>query len=270
MTNHVVFVHGAWMLPPCWDNLRSVFEAAGYVTHAPAWPLLDQGTAADLRANPPEGLGSLSVGAICDHYQAFIEALPEPPILVGHSFGGLFVQLLLDRGLGVAGIAVDPGPVGGIIPGLQSLLAAAPVLTRWASWRRPFTLTRTGFAKNFANTAPAEVQADGYDSLVVPTSGRIFWQAAFSIGTFVKVKARTQPLLITVAEFDRTVTPFTARACYRKQKQAPGVTDFILFKGVSHYLLGEPGWGEVAAELLAWATRHAPPSAQPSSLRLAS
>lgn len=260
MTHHVVFVHGAWMLPPCWDNLKTVFEAAGYITHAPAWPLLGNGTAAELRANPPKGLGALSVTAITDHYQAFIETLPERPIIIGHSMGGLVAQLLMDRRLGAACVAVDPGPVGGTIPGLQSLLAAAPVLLRWASWRRPFTISRAAFAKNFANRAPADAQTDGYDRLVVPTSGKLFWQVACSIGTWVKAKTRTEPMLITVAEFDRTVTPFTARACYNKQKKAPGITDFRLFKGHSHYLLGEPGWQAVAAEIVDWAKRHAPPA----------
>jgi pimeloyl-ACP methyl ester carboxylesterase len=244
----VVFIPGAWMAPECWDNMRKPFEAAGYTVHTPAWPLLDK-PAAELRANPPKALGSLSVGKIVDHFEAFIAKLPGHPVLIGHSFGGLYVQLLLDRGCGSIGVAIDPGPIAGVIPGLQSLLAALPpILNGW----RPFTLSREAFAKNFANGAPADIQAAAYDKLVVPTSGRIFYEAAGWIGTGVHPKRRMQPLLITAAEKDRTVTPFTARGAYALQKKSPARTDYKFFPGHSHFLIGEPGWEEVAKFVFDW------------------
>ncbi|MEI9926829.1 MAG: alpha/beta hydrolase [Sphingomonas sp.] len=255
ISNHVVFIHGAWMVPACWDDFRKPFEAAGYTVHAPAWPTVDSGTPAELRANPPAGLGGLSVGAIADHYAGVVASLPEPPLIVGHSFGGLFTQLLLDRGLGAAGIAIDPAPVGGVIPGLLPLLAATPVLLRWNGWNRTYPLTKANFDRNFANRAPAALRDAAYDRLVVPTSGKIFYQAAFSVGTWVKPARRIAPLLITVGEKDRTVTPFTARGNYRVQKKSSARTDFKQFAGHSHFLIGEPGWEDVAAYCLDWAGR---------------
>lgn len=93
--------------------------------------MLGEASAAEIRARPPEGLRRLSVGAIVDHFEAFARALPEPPLLVGHSFGGLFVQHLLDRGVGVAGAAINPTPIAGILPGPATLGAALPALARW-------------------------------------------------------------------------------------------------------------------------------------------
>jgi pimeloyl-ACP methyl ester carboxylesterase len=252
-TKTVVFIPGAWMTPESWDGMRGVFDKAGYKTHAPAWPLLDGATAAALREKPPMGLGSLSVGRIVEHYQAYIAKLPEKPLIVGHSFGGLFTQLLLDQGVGVAGIAIDPAPIAGVIPGPVSLAAAFPVLARVGGWSRPFTLSRAAFASSFANTAPPDIQKSAYDKLVVPTSGLIFYQAASWIGTFVHPRKRAQPLLITVGEKDRTVTPYVARAAYNKQKHSPAKTDFKLFPGMSHFLIAEPGWEKVANFALDWA-----------------
>jgi pimeloyl-ACP methyl ester carboxylesterase len=252
LTRTVVFIQGAWMTPESWDNFRKPFEAAGYKTHAPSWPYLD-GTAAELRAKPPAALGNLSVGAIVDHYQTFIATLPEKPLIIGHSFGGLYTQILLDRGIGAAGIAIDPGPIGGIVPGPVSLAAALPVIARWEGWSRPYTLTPEGFAKNFANTAPGDLQKSAYERFVVPTSGRIFYQAAAWIGTFVHPKRRTQPLLITAAEKDRTVTPYVAHAAYEIQRHARARTDFTLFLNRSHFLIAEPGWEGVANFALNWA-----------------
>lgn len=252
VTKTVVFIPGAWMTPESWDNFRKIFEAAGYKTHAPSWPHLE-GSAAALRANPPAALGGLSVGAIVDHYQAFISTLSEKPLIIGHSFGGLYTQILLDRGVGAAGIAIDPGPIGGIIPGPVSLAAALPVIARWEGWNRPYTLTREQFAASFANTAPVDLQNAAYDRLVVPTSGLIFYQSASWIGTFVHPKRRMQPLLITAAEKDRTVTPYVAHAAYLIQRHSPSRTDFAQFANRSHFLIAEPGWEEVANFALNWA-----------------
>lgn len=248
----IVFVHGAWMTSGCWDDFRKPFEAAGYSCHAPAWPTLDSGTAAELRANPPKALGGMSLKTITDSYAAFIKTLPEKPIVIGHSFGGLFVQLLVDRGITAGGVGISPGPIAGVIAGPQSLAGAAPLIFRWNGWNRPYTLPWKSFVANFANGAPAELQKREYDRLVVPTPGKIFHQAALNIGNKVDVKGRTVPLLITAAERDRTVTPFVAKQIYNIQKKAPGRTDYMVFKDHSHMLLGEPGWEKVAADVLVW------------------
>ncbi len=248
----VVFIHGAWMTPASWDNFRARFEADGYTVLAPAWPYMDR-PVADLRTNPHPRFGSLTVGQITDHYQAIIETLPEAPLLVGHSFGGLIVQLLLDRGVGAAGIAIDPAPIGGVIPGPVPLMAALPVIARLNGWNRPFVLTRKAFDKTFANTAPEAMRAAEYERLVVPSPGRIFYQAASWISTFVNTRARKQPLLIVVGDKDRTVTPALARAAYNRQKKAAARTDFHVFAGLSHFLIAEPGWEAVADYAIGWA-----------------
>ena len=249
-TTTVLFITGAWMHTSSWDKLRSVFDAAGYKTLAPAWPYLE-GNPADLRKNVDKRLGSTTFKDIVDHYARIIDGLGEQPLIIGHSMGGLITQLLLDRGYGVAGIAMDPGPIAGALPGPVSLLAALPPIL--AGWSNTHLISREGFARSFANTVLAAEQAAAYDAYVVPTSGRIFYQAAAMIGTSVKVKSRQQPLLVTSAEFDRTVTPYLARAIYNIQSKAPARTDFVQFPNRSHFLAGEKGWEEVANYALNWA-----------------
>lgn len=252
LSNTIVLVHGAWMTAASWDNFRKPFEAAGYTVHTPTWPFLDTGTAAELRANPPKGLGSLKAGEIADHIGAFIETLPEKPIIIGHSMGGLVTQLLLDRGYGVAGVLLDPGPVAGIIADPVSLLAALPVLTRWNAWNRTYTLSKAQFDAKFANTAPKALQDEAYEKYMVPTSGRVFAQAATGLGIRINVKNRTQPVLVTAAEFDKTVSPALSKKIYRKHKKAPSRTDFVEFPGLSHFLMTEPGYEKVADYLITW------------------
>lgn len=249
-THTVLFITGAWMHTSSWDKFRSAFEAAGFTTVAPAWPYLDR-PAAELRANVDKKLGSLTFGKIVDHYAKIIDGLDEQPLIVGHSMGGLITQLLLDRGYGVAGIAMDPGPVAGALPGPVSLLAALPPI--FAGPANAHTISREGFAKNFANLlSPAEQKA-AYDDYVVPTPTNIFYQAAGMIGTAVKAKARKQPLLVIAAEDDRTVTPYLAHAIFNVQKKAAVRTDFKQFENRDHFLAGERGWEEVAQYTIDWA-----------------
>ena len=177
MTKTVIFVHGAWLTPKAWDAWRAYFEAAGYQTVAPTWPHMDRPIDA-LRSSPDPALAKLNVVDIVDHYAAEIAKLDEPPIIIGHSFGGLITMMLLDRGCGVAGVVLDPAPPRGVIPGLRSILSALPVLTSWNGWNRVLTMSRNGFATTFANTLPAGVVDTEYDTYVVPAPGRPYFQAA--------------------------------------------------------------------------------------------
>lgn len=252
MTKMIVLVHGAWVTPDSWDIFRQPFEAAGYAVHAPAWPFVEGHSATELNEKPPAGLGSLTVGRIADKYQAFVGTLPEAPILVGHSFGGLLVQMLLDRGVGAAGVALNPAPIGGIVPGPSALRAIAPILLRPTAWRKPYRFTRRRFAELFANGAPEAVAGKAYDRFVIPAPGMIFHQAAFWLGTGVRPGRRKQPLLITGGDEDRLVSPYLSRAAYRRQRRSSAPTDYLEFPGRSHFLIAEPGWETVAASALSW------------------
>ena len=120
----VIFIHGAFMSAESWDPWRQRFEARGYKTVAPAWPFLDH-SVDDLQHAPDPRFGRLGIAEIVDNYAAVIREQGQPPILVGHSFGGLFVQMLLDRGLGAAGVAIDPAPPKGV-PLSQRIRAGRP------------------------------------------------------------------------------------------------------------------------------------------------
>ncbi|MFN3558690.1 MAG: alpha/beta hydrolase [Brevundimonas sp.] len=249
----VVLIHGLWVTTDSWADFRKPWEDAGWTVLTPTWAVLEGRSAASLNASPPSGLGGLTVGRIVDGLQAFIEALPTPPLLVGHSFGGLFTQMLLDRGVGRAAIAINPAPIGGIVPGWWTLTAALPPILRWNGWNRPYAMSRERWADRFANAAPPELQTRSYDSYVIPAPGRVFYQAAFWLGTRIEPRRRTQPLLITSGDRDRLVTPYLSRAAFRQQSRSPAPTDFHRFPGRSHLLIAEPGWEEVAQVCIRWA-----------------
>jgi pimeloyl-ACP methyl ester carboxylesterase len=259
MSTTVMFIHGAWLTPAAWGPFRDRFEAAGFHTHAPAWPFEDV-PPSELRMRPDPALETLSIEAVVEHYESRILGLREPPILVGHGLGGLFVQLLLDRGLGVAGVALDPLPFRSVRPTMRSLWSALPSLLRWRSWRRTLTLPFEQFAADVAQTLPSAELRVAYDRWVVPTPGRIFWQAMLGIGTRVNVRNPVRaPLLLVAGEADRIVPPSMVRAAFQKQRQSAAVTALRTFPGRSHFLILERGWEEVADFVRRWATENVEP-----------
>jgi len=252
----VVLIHGAWLTSAWWDPFRHRYEARGLHCLAPEWPLQSR-PIEELRASPHPNLGRLSLSDILRHHERAIRALPVPPILIGHSFGGLIVQLLLDRGLGAVGVAIDPAPARGVFPGLATIRAAFPVLLAWQAWRRPATMTFGHFARAFMQLSSGEEQRAAYEGHIVPTPGRIYFDLALGIGSRVDFSnARRAPLLFVANEQDRVVQLSSVRAAYLKHRRSQAMTEFKIFPGRSHWLIA-PGWEEVADYAIAWAIEHA-------------
>src|SRR5262245_29753511 len=125
--NAVVLVHGFWVTPRSWEHWISRFEGKGYSVVAPAYPGFEVEVEALNR--DPSPVESLTVPAIMAHLEAVVGRFEVPPILIGHSAGGAFVQLLLDRGYGAAGVAINSAPTEGVlIAPLSQLKASFPVL----------------------------------------------------------------------------------------------------------------------------------------------
>lgn len=266
MSRTIMLIHGAWLTPRSWDRFRDRYEAEGYTVLTPAWPHLD-GAVPSLRQDPPPALSKLGVRQIVDHYETIIRALPEPPILMGHSFGGLFVQLLLDRGLGAAGVAIDSVPPFGVRASLTAALSSIGVFTAWNGWNRTLRMSLRTFSRSFAQTLPEAEKPAAYDKHIVPTPGRIFFQALLGIGTRVDWSNPDRPpLLLVVGSEDRTVTPSMVRTNYEKQRRAGSPTAFHEFRGRSHWLCDEAGWDEVADLALSNAIAHLPAHSAPEPI----
>ncbi|MBA3360260.1 MAG: alpha/beta hydrolase [Acidimicrobiia bacterium] len=244
----IVLIHGAWLSPASWDRFAQRFEASGYRCLVPAWPFEDR-SPEDLRTTPLPQLASVGVKEIVDHLAAQIAPLSDV-VLVGHSFGGLFVQQLLDRGLGRAAVAIHPAPGRGVFPDPAAFKASQGVLKVWSFWKKVLTMSRNDFDRFFANGLPDEQRAVEYETQVVPTPGRIFFQAAtapFHRATEVRYDNPTRsPLLLISGSEDRTVPAALVKKTHLRHQGSPAVTELVEFPGRSHYTIREPGWEQVA------------------------
>jgi pimeloyl-ACP methyl ester carboxylesterase len=148
------------------------------------WPFirarLELASGAWLRADPST-IEELGIEEIVDRYEQIIRGLGSPPIIIGHSFGGAFTEILLDRGLGAAGVAIDAAAVKGItkLP-FSTLKSAFPVLKSPANRHRAVALTLPEFHYAFANTMTEEDAAPFFDRYAVPGPGRVLFQGAFA------------------------------------------------------------------------------------------
>jgi pimeloyl-ACP methyl ester carboxylesterase len=253
VTRTVVFIHDAWLGPGVWGRFAGRFAACGYACVIPAWPALDQPVDA-LRAQPPAGLARLGIRALVGHMRAQVLQLPAPPLLVGHGIGGLVVQMLIDQGMGAAGVAIASAPPSCVPRGWSALQDCGSVVSTRGWTSTPLRLSRARFARDIAPALTPAQQAHAYDTHVVPTSGRLLCQTALGYGCKVDFdNDRRAALLFIAGERDRRVQASVVAANVRLQRRSVAVTDIRAFPGRSHWLIAEPGWEDVADACIDWA-----------------
>jgi pimeloyl-ACP methyl ester carboxylesterase len=134
----------------------------------------------DIRRDPGD-LGRLGVNGVVDRYDTIIRALDEPPIIMGHSFGGLFTQILLDRGIGAAGVALDSAPVKGILlPPFSTLRVSFPALSNPFNLHKAVALTPEQFHYAFGNLLTKDESKRVYDRYAVPGPDHFLFQAGLA------------------------------------------------------------------------------------------
>ena len=258
----IVLIHGLWMSPLSWEKWIDRYSALGYRVQAPGWPGMD-GDIDQFRADP-SAVDRLGMEEIIDHYEAIIRELDTPPIIMGHSFGGAFAEVLLDRGLGAAGVGIDAAAVKGIttLP-FSQLKSGFPILKNPANNHRAVALTFDEFRYGFANTMPEEAAREAYERYAVPGPGRVLYQAAFAnLNPHAATKvdfgnADRAPLLLIAGEHDHTVPAVVDRSVAKHYEKSPALTEYKEFPGRSHFIIGQDGWEEVADYALRWAVDHA-------------
>lgn len=256
----VAFIHGLWLLPSSWDRWGEFFKTAGYAPLAPDWPD-DPETVEQARANP-DVLAKKTLKQVGDHVAEVIGGLTKKPAVMGHSTGGLLAQLIADRGLSAATVAIDPGPFRGVLPlPVSALRSAGPVLKNPLNRGRAVTLTLDQFKYGWATALDDDEAKQLYDTYHVAASGAALMQMAnANVNPFTEAKLDPKnpdrgPLLIIDGEKDHTVPWAIANASYKRQKRNPAVTEIKQIPNRGHSLTIDSGWQEVAQTALDFVKR---------------
>lgn len=246
------------MPPHSWSGWIERYSAAGHTVDAPAWPGVSERNEELDHSKAP---ADIQLGDVVNHYAAHVRAMPEPPILMGHSFGGLITQILLDKGLGRAGVAIHPAAPRGVyrLP-LSVLRATFPVLRNPSNRHRAVPLTPAQFHYAFANTVSREESDSWHAKLAIPAPGRPLFQSA--VANFLpKKKAATSvdyanpdraPLLLIAGGRDHITPSSVVYENFNRYRRSAAATDFKLFEDRPHLTAALDGWSDVADYALTW------------------
>jgi non-heme chloroperoxidase len=256
----VVFIHGLWLLPSSWNNWVDFFEQEGYAGVTPDWPD-DPETVEEARANP-DVLAKKTLKQIGDHTEDVIRGLQEMPAVMGHSTGGLLAQLVADRGLSAATVAIDPGPFRGVLPlPVSTLRVSAPILRNPLNRSKAITLTFDQFKYGWGNALSEEESKHLYETYHVAGSAAALMQMAnANVNPWTEAKLdpknpKRGPLLIIDGEKDHTVPWAIANASYKRQRHNEAVTEIVQMPNRGHALTIDSGWREVAQTALDFVKR---------------
>ena len=257
MTRPVVFIHGLWLHATSWQPWIELFASAGYRPSAPGWPH-EPPTVAEARENP-DAVANLSIDDVTEHYAGIIAGLDESPVIIGHSFGGLFAEKLLGQGIGAAAVAIDPAQIKGVLPlPLAQLRSGFPALGNPANLHRSVSLTEKEFRYGFGNAVTDEESDELYDRWTIPSPARPLFQAAaanFVMHSQAKVDTGNDdrgPLLLISGTADHTVPDVVTRSTLKQYRDSAAVTELKQFEGRGHSLTIDSGWREVAESILDW------------------
>lgn len=255
----VVFIHGLWLHATSWEPWIEFFRNEGYDPVAPGWPG-EPDTVEAARANP-DAVANKGIDDIVAHYQAIIGALEEPPVIIGHSFGGLITEKLIGQGYGNSGVAIDPAQIKGVLPlPLAQLKSGLPGLGNPANLHRAVSLTEKEFKYGFGNELSEDESKELYDAWTIPSPAKPLFEAAaanFQLHSHAPAAVETKnedrgPLLLVSGTADHTVPDVVTEATLKQYRESNAVTDLTKFHGRGHSLTIDHGWRDVATEILVW------------------
>ncbi len=263
----IVLIHGFWVTPRSWEKWIAHYEAKGHRVIAPAYPGFEVEVEA-LNADPAP-IEQTTLPKVVAHLESVVADLDTQPILMGHSAGGLLVQLLLDRGHGAAGVAINSAPTEGVkVVPISQVRSTFEVFKRPGNRRRAIGFSFEQWNYAFTNGFPEDVARRLYERLHVPAAGSVIWGNLFAgiqpghQDNWVDYHNDDRaPLLFLSGAEDHLMPPSVQRS-NAKHYKSDTITEVVEFEGRAHLMPAQEGWEEVADYALTWALEHA---GQPSA-----
>jgi pimeloyl-ACP methyl ester carboxylesterase len=237
-TKHVVLIHGSWSRGEQLAAARAAFEERGYTVYAP--------TLRHHELPLHEGaikIASLSLRDYTDDVAAFVDSLGSPPLLVGHSMGGLLVQLVAARTRQAGVVAACPAPAAGIFgTTVANLRMSTGYFLRPRPWAKPVYPPKFERFRRWVAPALTEDVAREVYSGLVGESGRAYCEILLaslklSDATVVDFAAVSTPVLVLGAECDRIVPSGVVRQTAARYRHGTSVeipsADHMVFSGAA-------------------------------------
>jgi pimeloyl-ACP methyl ester carboxylesterase len=260
----VVFIHGLWIHSSAWEPWAALYREEGYEPILAGWP--GDGPTVEITRRAALRVGGYGVADVVARYVELISDLPARPVVIGHSFGGLIAQRLLDDGHAAAAVAIDPAPIKGVtkLP-LSQIRSTIPVLRSKKNRDGAVSLSERQFRYAFANAIPRDEARKLYQQYSIPAPGKPLFEvvgAKKDPNSPTRVDVRNGergPLLIIGGGRDHIVAESVSRQAAELYADTAAVTDYHVFSDRGHSLVIDSRWREVADFTIGWVNAHQTP-----------
>lgn len=249
-TKTIVLIHGLFVNNTSWKEWKTYFEAQGYNVHTPSNPG-HEGDPKQLKINIPSELKNVDFDDTVENLVKFIDTLSEKPIVIGHSFGGLMVQKLIDMGKAVAGVSIDGAPPKNNMAPFSTVKIVWPVVNLFKG-NTVFMGSKEWYHKAFFNNYSKEESDKLYETVAAPESRKLARDPLFKSSAKLDLKKPHAPLLFIGGSNDHIFPSAFTKKIAASYKDKKSIADFKEFEGRSHFIAGEKGWEEVAGYVLRW------------------
>ena len=248
----IVFITGAFIGNNCWDDWKLFFESEGFKCIAPSWPNKNACPEELRNRHPDPAIASNRLTDLTDYFAGIIGLLPQRPILIGHSIGGLIVQLLLQKGLGSAGIAIHSFPPAGINTFKFSFVKAVwEAMAFLTSAKKTYLVSFQKWKTSFANGKSCDEQKQLYYKFAIPESKGII-RDAFTCAVKIDFSKSHAPLLFTSGYRDRIIPATVNYINYRNYKNDNSIVGFKKFQSHGHLVFDFPECQVEAEYVFSW------------------
>lgn len=254
MTPKIIFIHGMFLNPKSWEPWLEFFKAQGYECEAPPWPL-HEGEPAHLRENIPVSLGTLGMNAVYQHYAALLAKETTPPVVIGHSMGGLVMQKLAASGLVWAGVGICSVAPNRMLAADWGFLRNSASITNPFAGSDPYEMTPELFHKNFGNTMTEEESNAAWQACAVHESRQVLRDIMGEAGE-LDTDLPHVPLLFVGASDDEIIPNTLVERNAHAYTDERSHSEYMEFSTRGHFICGENGWEEVATGVANWLQAH--------------
>ncbi len=246
----IVFIHGLFVNPKIWEDWKIYFEAKGFTCHIPSYPY-HEGNPWELRENSNPQLNKVTFKDVVNNILEFIDTLPEKPILIGHSLGGLIVQKLIEDDKAVAGICISSAAPHGLFTFKWSFWKSILPVINYFKGNSLFEPNKKWFHYAICNTLSREESDKIFFKYFIPESRNIPRGTLSKFAT-IDFNKKHNPLLFIAGEKDHIIPKSLNKTNFKAYQNNSGIKTFKEFINRDHYICGEQNWQEVAEYIMNW------------------
>jgi pimeloyl-ACP methyl ester carboxylesterase len=246
----ILFIHGMFLNPKCWKNWTVYFDQQDYHCIAPAWPF-HEGEPSALRRDIPAGLGALSLSSVIDEFARICALQSEPPIVIGHSMGGLIAQILESRGMAEAAVCINSVAPNAMLTLDWGFFKNSASIVNPLKGDQPYLMTEENFLQNFANAMTKAEAKQAYNDYAVHESRNVMRDAMGDAGK-IDLSRPHFPLLFIAGDRDKIIPDKLNHKNAEAYTDSSSIADFKEFTGRGHFICGQHDWEDVADYISEW------------------